>query len=266
MLRQRDKLLLVGLLIALLAALDLNPKKYEEAPEQRKDEGKDPKKTANHQAMIAPQSEAAQGNRSDRAKRKFWFGYEPIEKFNFLLVLATICLGFIGTIQVWTFIESERPFVGVPGVHIAGDEFKAAVPLHILADLKNSGKTTAFLTDARMLIHWQRPGSVLEHGLTKFLKKSTASGPLLAGDVTEMVFNPTTDSGKPIVFDQAAIDTITNGGVLIFIIGYVSYKDEFPIIGRTSTTGYCYVYNPHPPDSRVSPFARCGNAEYEYAK
>jgi hypothetical protein len=182
---------------------------------------------------------------------------QPIEKFT-----AILCV--IGTVQVWTFIASERPFVSVSQIQIAGGELKAEVPLVFIIGVKNSGKETAFVVDSRNIVRTQ-PDLPLYRGLKRDMVETTAKGPIVAGDTNSIISRPTNKNGQPIVLAQKQIDQLAIGDQHLWIIGYITYKDLFPIFGATNTTGYCFVYNPKPADGRLGNFDRCGDEEYEYA-
>lgn len=250
-----------------LLALALAYKKEEtERAEAGSVKSNNPEKASCDDLMRAPEANSRQTGDAKKAKKRFWVDYEPIEIFSFFLMLATIGLVFIGSLQVWTFIESERPFLGVPGILVAGNGFKANLPVAFIVIVKNSGKTTAFVTDARVLVHTQpKRTPILQSGLEKFFAPTVAKGPVLAGDSNTFISQPNV-GGRPLVFDQSAIDTLDHTDAYLWVIGYVTYKDQFPLIGTTTTVGFCYLWNPHPVDVRAGPFNRCGSEEYEYQR
>jgi hypothetical protein len=145
-----------------------------------------------------------------------------------------------------------------------GGEIKAEVPLAFIIAVKNSGKTTAFINDSRNIVRTQ-PYAALDRGLKNNMKKTTAKGPIVAGDVNSIISRPLDATGQPIILGAQAVSQLVNASQHLWIIGYITYKDSFPVFGTTSTTGYCFIYNPQPADSRLGNFDRCGDEEYEYA-
>jgi hypothetical protein len=188
---------------------------------------------------------------------RWLYRLQPIEKFTGVLCIVA---GF----QCWVFIASERPFVSVSQIMIAGGELKADVPLAFIEAVKNSGKTTAFVVDSRNIVRTQAYVPV-DRGLRKYMAKTTAKGPVVAGDTNSIISRPVNEKGQPVIFAQRPVDQITNGEQHLWVIGYITYKDLFPVFWTTSTTGYCFLYNPKPADSRLGNFDRCGDEEYEYA-
>ena len=76
-----------------------------------------------------------------------WFrSLTSIEKFTFVLAIFTVLLALVSCLQVWAFIQSERAFLFVLTPKFDGG-FAPHKPLVLLADIKNSGRSTGFIND-----------------------------------------------------------------------------------------------------------------------
>jgi hypothetical protein len=180
---------------------------------------------------------------------------QPIEKFT-----ALLCV--VGGIQTWAFVQSERAFVSIAGVEISGGALQANIPLSFLINVKNSGRDTAFIGDSRNVVRTQ-PDEHLGGGLRAFLQKTIVVGPVMGGESGIIISRPVNSDGNPIILGQESIDQLNSSKHYLWLIGYISYRDDFSRFG-TRTIGYCFKYNPAPPDKRLSFFERCGSEEYEY--
>jgi hypothetical protein len=130
--------------------------------------------------------------------------------------------------------------------------------------IKNSGKSTAFVED------------ILTNG--KFLKATeklppkpeyvpdpdVRGGHILAGGFADVRTEPRGLHGEAhLILSEADIAAIRDGSYKFYLFGYVSFGDDFSILGNRKN-GYCAVFNPSA-GSPATQFDRCSEGAYTYS-
>src|ERR1700738_4060520 len=88
-------------------------------------------------------------NNTVPAKHRTVKGLEPIDKFTLVIAFFTAILAFTSGFQVWAFIQSEKPIIGITDIRLT-DEFKATQNGRLIIEIKNTGKTTAFISEFKL--------------------------------------------------------------------------------------------------------------------
>jgi hypothetical protein len=178
-----------------------------------------------------------------------------IEVFTAVLALSTC-------IQVWAFIQSERSFVSITGMSIEGGKITTGKPLSLSIELRNSGRTSAFIEASNVSV------SIAKTGMPpnpQYLEgHSVLKGPVVAGGIKTATTITKANDGENDLFLDDEVKGINQGTKKVYIFGYVRFTDEFSWFGGT-TVGYCALYNPSG-DPTHSVFNDCDLDNYVYAK
>ena len=178
-----------------------------------------------------------------------WFkGLGPIDVFTGLLV-------FVGAIQVWTFVRTERAYISLDSVALTAIP-AANQPIVIRLDVKNDGRTTAFVTSADATFR------VTNVPLPKYPEYVPSeipaiAGPLVAGSIFHGTLRPQGQDRRPMCWIATGLPPKTT----LYVYGYIKYKDGFWPFNRT--VGFCVRYAPEENPS-VGTFSTCDESNYRY--
>ena len=170
--------------------------------------------------------------------------------FTGIVALFTAVVAFATAFQLLAFIQSEKPVVGVTDIHFV-NELKPSESPRLIIELKNKGKTTAFVQEFRL---YGDGGMTVPENAAPQL--TNVKPPILPEDSAHVELD------VPIKFSQDYINGINKGEYHIWIVGVVKYSSRFWFGGGKS--GFCFYYDP----SRgrgVDSFYRCHDPRYEYA-
>ena len=207
----------------------------------------------------APDTEQSPGQRDNKINKI----ESGMLRWTRIVGVFTAVLAVVGSLQWWSFVRSERPFLGVSGIYIVGNEFKPGEPVAFVIEIQNAGKSTAYITNSAILFRLQGHPS-LDSGLDTTFEKTGASGPVLAGSTIRIISRPV-ENHAPVILTQDEINRLNNRNGYLWVIGKISYSDELWFPGGNTTFGYCFSYAHVTQRSGLSNFVRCGNSEYEYA-
>jgi hypothetical protein len=175
----------------------------------------------------------------------------------------TSVLAIVGGIQAWAFIQSERAFLSLAAMQFDGVHLAAEKRVTILVDVKNSGRSTGFVTDFNIT-------TTITPSATKLPKipdyqqgPGIAVGPIVAAGTKKVIANPRGLNNAPtLILPQDVAASIKSKTLLVYIFGYISYTDEFTLFGPRKS-GFCYLYIPDRGNESI--FDDCPYAEYTYA-
>lgn len=183
---------------------------------------------------------------------KWFYRIDPVAKFTFILC-------FVGAMQVWAFVESERAFI-YPWVTLSQNALSVGKQIVVTLNTHNGGHSGAFLVDANVTYSLE-PLPKEPHYIRGDV--NAVSGPLPAGMAVRGETPLHGTDGKPLIPDQTAIDALTNGTIPFYVFGWVKYTDAFSWFGP-KISGFCGKYTPgHSPDNA---FYNCGQPAYVYAR
>jgi hypothetical protein len=182
---------------------------------------------------------------------------------NSLVALFTGLLVFIGFLQVWTFIHSDRAYLSVRGFTLKHGAISAGVPIIVLFDVRNTGRHPARVEDFRGELSGQLP---------RHPRQTDYEAPpsinverfIPANDVFHSSMGVESGTPPPLIFRQSQINELNNGAHFYFR-GFVTYDDgyQIPILHPARIFWFCAVYDPHAVgDSPL--FRYCANDEYQY--
>ncbi len=191
--------------------------------------------------------------------KKRWKDLEPIEKFNFWLVIFTALLALIGAMQYRAFMQSERAFVGMENFAF-DSELQADTPLIILGNIKNYGKSVAIIHKINATVQFELP-DIPAYNRTNF-----AVPPIPPEGSTISVIEPGTDNGESFIVTQKHIDALKDGAIKVYIYGYINYGDDYSVLLGDREMGFCYFYWTDPNDQNMHSFRTCSNPAYIYVK
>jgi hypothetical protein len=181
-----------------------------------------------------------------------WFRkLSSIDKFTFVIAFFTVVLALTSAFQAWAFIQSERPIIGITDIRLT-EELSASKLPRIVTEIKNKGKTTAFVNEFKL--YGDGGMTVPPNAIPRL---TDVKPPILPDDTAHVELD------IPQKFPTEYIDGINKGEYHIWIIGTVKYSDRFGWLGG-GETGFCFYYDP----SRgrgVDSFYRCHDARYEFA-
>jgi hypothetical protein len=182
-----------------------------------------------------------------------WFKkLQSIDKFTFVIAIFTAVLAFTSGFQVWAFIQSEKPIVGITDIRLT-DAIKVGQTSRIVIEIKNKGKTTAFVRELRL--YGDGGMTVPPNAVPKL---TDIKPPILPDDSAHVEWD------IPQKFPQEYVDGInTKGDYHIWIVGVVKYTDRFGWLGG-GEIGFCFYYDPTR-GRGVDSFYRCHDYRYEYA-
>jgi hypothetical protein len=183
--------------------------------------------------------------------RRFWFvGMRPEARFAGWVARLTLVLCFIGAIQAWSFVQSERAFVAMEAITIIGG-VQAGSPLRTSTSFKNSGKSPA----VEVVVYFNS-GVKLPSPPT-YGQSRRAIPPIVSGGHANMNWG----TGAPL--QEAEAEALKTGKIEFYVWGYVSFKDEFSIFGPREV-GYCAVLDRK--DGSATAFQSCPSSEFDYAR
>jgi hypothetical protein len=189
-----------------------------------------------------------------------WFK-DPLSLFTACVALFTLILAIIAGIQTWSFIESERAFIGPDsdGVRFAQNVMPGVKRFEMILELKNSGKSVANIEELT---------AVITHG-------PLTEEPLYT-EAPRFAFPPVVPNGKtarPLSFDigpkgwsPETAAGVTNGTLPFYFYGRVKYRDTYSwrMIFNPRETGFCFLYAPDYPGTPT--FVTCREPKYTYAR
>jgi hypothetical protein len=191
-----------------------------------------------------------------------WFrSLVSIDKFTFAVAVFTALLVLVTCVQVLAFIRSERASLVVPTPQFIGG-FGANKDLMLLVDIKNGGKSTAFIDDFKLAVKFVAPKDSLPTEPEYPKADEMAPGPILSGAVAKIYDIIHGVHGEPhLIITPSDVERINSGMLKLYIIGFVAYTDEFTIFGDRQT-GFCYRYEPSVPGN----FVNCTECAYTYSR
>ena len=176
---------------------------------------------------------------------------QPIDKFTFVIAAFTVVLAFSSLLQLWSFIQSEKPIIGITDIRLT-DELKATQNGRLIIEIKNKGKTTAFISEFKL---YGDGGMTVPPDAKPQL--TDIKPPILPDDTARVEWD------IPQKFPQEYINGVTRGEYHIWVVGSVKYSDRFGWLGG-GETGFCFYYDPSRGRGADS-FYRCHSPKYEYA-
>jgi hypothetical protein len=180
--------------------------------------------------------------------------------FRDAITLFTLVLMIFTGIQVWAFVASERAFVGLTG--IGSTTLVPLIPVVLNIRIRNAGRGVAFVIDSNTTL-WLRDAPLpTTPEYNRQNANSRLNGSLPAGSDYNAKFWPFSDGGVPFTFTQQQIEAINTGRMLLYVYGYVTYRDEFSYIFGSRTSGYCVVFDPHADNAGGGQFNNCGLLNY----
>lgn len=200
-------------------------------------------------------SRAKDERRNKDAKALIGFGKKTfrhpdrIIRFTWWVAAFTCGLVFVGFVQAWSFIQSERAFVS-----LATASFTAGPPKGLIdVAIKNSGRISA--TVHRMAV-------AISNELPPIPDYPPLAPIALSPIVPDGTIQYHLELG-PSANDSALIEKIIPGAVTFYFYGMIEYEDGFSILGYRKN-GFCYQYNPNG-NRVVSVFNTCTERAYTYS-
>jgi hypothetical protein len=135
-------------------------------------------------------------------------------------------------------------------------------PLTLVALIQNSGRSVGFIDDLNITLNFESRNEHLPPQ-PSYLKGGVAAPqevPPSGGSAVHQVFNGL--NGAPqLSLTQVQVDSVNDGTTQVHIFGFISYTDEFSLLGSRKT-GFCYLY-----DIRLAgDFSSCTESAYSYAR
>lgn len=168
--------------------------------------------------------------------------------------IFTAVLAFVGIVQAWAFINSERAFVTLDTLQIDTAKFLPAV-----AKFKNVGKENAYISGANVT-EWV--GTVLptNPAYTNFVMGAgSIIGP---GGVNSLILKASADTSK--FMTPQKIAAIQTQKLSLWVFGYIRFRDDYSIWGDR-IVGFCSRYVPNAPTPEAV-FDSCASSAYVYQK
>jgi hypothetical protein len=191
-----------------------------------------------------------------------WFSsLGSTDKFTFAVAIFTAVMSIATCVQVWAFIQSERAFVFMLSPQFDGD-FGPNKALILRSAIKNGGRSTGFITDFNINLKF----IALKDSLPPepSYKKGGGAAPAAvppgeAGIVSEDFEGP---NGAPhLVLTPADAESITSRAIKLYIVGFITYTDDFSVFGDR-ITGFCYQFDGASPNNLKT----CTERAYTYAR
>jgi hypothetical protein len=210
---------------------------------------------------------AERERRKQDAKAQKGFGKKTFRnpdrmiRFTWWVAAFTFCLGVIGSIQAYAFIQSERAFLLTISARFEGLTLSADKQLQLWLGIKNSGHATAVIENLNVSYKFGQPPKTPEYNPDASLTVS----PIIGGADIPASVKSSLPNGEPFKLPQTLIDAIKNRTVRLSAYGFIEYHDDFSWLwfGRFRKTGFCYVYNPD--GTATSVFDPCPERNYTYA-
>ncbi len=201
---------------------------------------------------------AGQGNKPSPTSR-------PIPNIDLSMIRWTRVVGvftgvlaFVGVLQFWSFIESERSFLTIkfnPAV------FTARIPIKVTAEINNSGHVAANINSIVVI----RSPNLSKEPNYLINPTEQSAPPVVPQQTTNISFRFSSDGGARVTLDDAEATAINGGTVNLYVYGYIVYKDYFSVLLGSSTIGFCVSYHP-PSESGHSTWETCQEPAYTYAR
>ena len=189
----------------------------------------------------------------DQSSRGFWgrLIHEPINLF-------TAALAIVAVIQAWAFIASERAFVSVVGPDLSRVGSSPDQPFQIPLTVMNSGRSTAIVTALNVTVMKNLPEKPEYIPLMKISIK-----PLMV-NTPEILLYRAAPGPWLWKLSQSEIDAIEQGSGLLFIFGYIRYRDDYSLWGDKEI-GFCFIYIPKPIINNAH-YETCDNSSYTFVR
>jgi hypothetical protein len=196
------------------------------------------------------------GNEQDiptrQPRRRFGWRLDAVAAFTGLLTIVT------GT-QVWAFIQSERASVTVVAIG-PNTPIKSNQPLVFGLIMRNGGKSTADIVDGNVTLNFG-PNKLPEK--PRYIPGNvTIEGQIISGTDFHSTFRP------HVVFSEEQIAAFQAGRENLYVYGFVSYTDDFSILGP-KVVGFCARFNPVNMTDRTASLGTldtCGIRNYSYRR
>ena len=188
---------------------------------------------------------------------------DPVAGFTAWIALFTLCLMLVSGIQVWAFIQSERAFATMTAAHFR-ETLAPNKELSLMVEIGNSGRSSAFI-DGFNITAMILPKDAGLPVLPNYLPGGIISvGPVLAAGKSIVRVDIHGIKGEQhLVLNDADVRAINDRTYKFYIFGYVSYLDDFSVIGHR-VNGFCALYNPEG-DASTS-FDNCNDRAYTYSR
>lgn len=184
---------------------------------------------------------------------------EKLVRFNGGLLAATVGLVILGGMQFWGLYASQRGFLHLESLSLKS--LPVGGKPTAWAGIRNSGKSTAFVSNGN--VSWKFLSRNIELPKVPEYFAGDAGDSLSGPFVPEETIGVEWISGLDVKSaTQQLVDDIKSGDVLIYIYGYITYRDTFKLFSHTSK--FCGVYDAKTPLSD-NQFSRCKNKNYEGA-
>jgi hypothetical protein len=176
----------------------------------------------------------------------------------------TAVLAVVGGLQTYAFIQSERAFAALAAIRIGGNEVTPQKAVVLMLEIKNSGKSTAFIENASTTAVFLKASETLPAKPQYMPTPDVSPGPVLANGIVNVRSDVRGFNGEQrLILTEADVIAIKNGAFKFYVIGYVSYIDEFTIFGPR-INGFCAFYNPG--GDANTHFDNCGERAYTYSR
>jgi hypothetical protein len=185
----------------------------------------------------------------------FFTGLRTLEVFTLILAVAA-------GIQAWAFIQSERAFLSIETMQIAGNQIRDGNPIVLSIQIRNSGRSTSFIMDTifrvdirpddlPLIPYYARGGNIIRGPV-----------PAQSGYNATMIPRNQDQSGRYIV-PSGLSEQVQNDTMKIYVYGVIHYRDDYTSIFGDRRTGFCFIYNPHG-NPNVSQFDTCDARYIDY--
>jgi hypothetical protein len=178
------------------------------------------------------------------------------------VAVFTLLLVIVGAFQVWVYMVTERAYLSLSAIGMDSPP-TADKPIVLRLQVKNSGRTTAFVVDANVTVFAVAPNEQLPEKprYTAGGRVSAIFGPIVAGDTFFGTVRPQTRDHHPFTWTAPWLAA----GTRMYVFGFVKYDDGFGLLrlGTTRITGFCARYDPveYP---AMGTFATCEEQNYRY--
>jgi cold shock CspA family protein len=150
------------------------------------------------------------------------------------VAIFTGFLVVLGGLQLFSFIQSERAFLSISALETAGNaELKAGDLVNFTAQIKNSGRSTAFISS--LIVNVAIYDMPLPEVPPYKAGATNVRGPIVAGGIKVANLPGISAEEKPIALSQVHADGIRDGKFNIYMFGKMDYSDEFPWFGNKIT-------------------------------
>ena len=200
---------------------------------KRKRKHKPPKSTAGAQRAMEEHGNEAPAN---KAKKRFWTGYDSTEKFNFFvglfIVFSSIATGGLYVITKRTLVVSQQAYVFAKTANVIsaplGQQVPPAnAPPQVDITFRNSGQTVARQFKGTINFYFAKDGIPADF----LFPENNLSQPSLVG--------PQSETHLTKILESNVLAKVRSRELLFFVYGSFTYKDVF---GNEHRSEHCFQY------------------------